>query len=119
MGKVLVCWCAPLTCHAEELSLTDFLDCCRISNIAGVSKVMTPCAQTRTGHAGWWWMNPGFESLPHRYFGKSLIPNLSAVGDETWLNRLNGKTVRIHGRINIYHAIPEIRIISKNQVDSE
>jgi hypothetical protein len=26
MGKVLVCWCAPAACHAQELSLTDFLD---------------------------------------------------------------------------------------------
>ena len=34
MGKVLVCWYAPLACHPEELSLTDFLDCYRISDIA-------------------------------------------------------------------------------------
>jgi hypothetical protein len=42
MGKVLVCWCAPLACHAEKFSLTDFLDWCRISDIALVSKGMIP-----------------------------------------------------------------------------
>jgi hypothetical protein len=58
------------------------------------------------------------EAYPHQIF-TGFIPNLSAVGDEAWLNRLRGKTVRIHGRINIYHAIPEIRITSKYQVVSE
>jgi hypothetical protein len=58
------------------------------------------------------------EAYPHQIF-TGFIPNLSAVGDETWLNELKGKTVRIHGRINIYHAIPEIRITSKDQVVSE
>jgi hypothetical protein len=58
------------------------------------------------------------EACPHQIF-TGFIPNLSTVGDETWLNGLKGKTVRIHGRINIYHAIPEIRIISKDQVVSE
>jgi hypothetical protein len=51
------------------------------------------------------------EAYPHQIF-TGFIPNLSAVGDETWLNGLKGKTVRI----NIYHAIPEIRITSKDQV---
>jgi hypothetical protein len=55
------------------------------------------------------------EAYPHQIF-TGFIPNLSLVGDEAWLNGLKGKTVRIHGRINIYHAIPEIRIISKDQV---
>jgi hypothetical protein len=55
------------------------------------------------------------EAYPHQIF-TGFIPNLSAVGDETWLNGLKGKTVRIHSRINIYHAIPEIRITSKDQV---
>jgi hypothetical protein len=36
------------------------------------------------------------EAYPHRIF-TGFIPNLSAVGDETWLNGLKGKTVRIHG----------------------
>jgi hypothetical protein len=54
------------------------------------------------------------EAYPHQIF-TGFIPNLSAVGDETWLNGLKGKT----GRINIYHAMPEIRITSKDQVVSE
>jgi hypothetical protein len=58
------------------------------------------------------------EAYPHQIF-TGFIPKLSAVGDETWLNGLKGKTVRIHGRINIHHAIPEIRITSKDQVVSE
>jgi len=58
------------------------------------------------------------EAYPHQVF-TGFIPNLSAVGDEAWLNALKGKTVWIHGRINIYHAIPEIRITSKDQVVSE
>jgi hypothetical protein len=55
------------------------------------------------------------EAYPHQIF-TGFIPNLSAVGDETWLDGLKGKTVRFHGRINMYHAIPEIRITSKDQV---
>jgi hypothetical protein len=51
------------------------------------------------------------EAYPHQIF-TGFIPNQSAVGDETWLNGLKGKS----GRINIYHAIPEIRIRSKDQV---
>jgi hypothetical protein len=51
------------------------------------------------------------EAYPHQIF-TGFIPSLNAVGDETWLNGLKGKI----GRINIYHAIPEIRIISKDQV---
>jgi hypothetical protein len=58
------------------------------------------------------------EAYPHQIF-TGFIPNLSAISDETWLNGLKGKTVRIHGRINIYHTNPEIRIISKDQVVSE
>jgi hypothetical protein len=58
------------------------------------------------------------EAYPNQVF-TGFIQNLSAVGDEAWLNGLKGKTVRIHGRINIYHAIPEIRITSKDQVVSE
>jgi len=58
------------------------------------------------------------EAYPRQIF-TGFIPNLSAVDDETWLNGLKGKTIRIHGRINIYHAIPEIRITSKDQVVSE
>jgi hypothetical protein len=54
-------------------------------------------------------------AYPHQVF-TGFIQNFSAVGDESWLNGLKGKTVRIHGRINIYHAIPEIRILSKDQV---
>jgi len=55
------------------------------------------------------------EAYPHQIF-TGFIPTLSAVGDETWLNGLKGETVQIHGRITIYHAIPEIRITSKDQV---
>jgi hypothetical protein len=58
------------------------------------------------------------KAYPNQVF-TGFIPNLSAIGDEAWLNGLNGKTVRIHGRINIYHTIPEIRITSKDQVISE
>jgi hypothetical protein len=58
------------------------------------------------------------EAYPHQIF-TGFIPNLSAIADEAWLNGLKGRTVRIHGRINIYHAIPEIRITSKDQVVSE
>jgi hypothetical protein len=58
------------------------------------------------------------KAYPNQVF-TGFIQNLSAIGDEAWLNGLKGKTVRIHGRINIYHAIPEIRIISKDQVVSE
>ncbi len=45
-----------------------------------------------------------------------FVQNLSAIGDESWLNGLKGKTVRIHGRINIYHAVAEIRMLSKDQI---
>jgi hypothetical protein len=55
------------------------------------------------------------EAYPHQIF-TGFIPNLSAIADEAWLNGLKGKTVRIHGRINIYRTIPEIRILSKDQV---
>ena len=55
------------------------------------------------------------KAYPNQVF-TGFIQNLSAIGDEAWLNSLKGKTVRIHGRINIYHAIPEIRITSKDQV---
>jgi hypothetical protein len=58
------------------------------------------------------------EAYPHQIF-TGFIPNLSVVGDEAWLNGLKGKSVLIRGRINIYHAIPEIRITSKGQVVSE
>jgi hypothetical protein len=58
------------------------------------------------------------EAYPHQIF-TGFIPSLNAFGDEPWLNGLKGKIVRIHGRINIYHAIAEIRIISKDQVVSE
>jgi hypothetical protein len=55
------------------------------------------------------------KAYPNQVFA-GFIQNLSAVGDEAWLNGLKGKTVRIHGRINIYHAVPEIRILSKDQI---
>jgi hypothetical protein len=55
------------------------------------------------------------KAYPHQIF-TGFIQNLSAVGDEAWLNGLKEKTIRIHGRINIYHAIPEIRILSKEQI---
>jgi DNA/RNA endonuclease YhcR with UshA esterase domain len=58
------------------------------------------------------------EAYPHQVF-TGFIQNLSAIGDEAWLNSLKGKTVRIRGRINIYRAIPEIRITSRAQVVSE
>jgi DNA/RNA endonuclease YhcR with UshA esterase domain len=58
------------------------------------------------------------KAYPNQVF-TGFIQNLSAIGDEAWLNGLKGKTVRIHGRINIYHGIPEIRITSKDQVVSE
>jgi hypothetical protein len=54
-------------------------------------------------------------AYPHQIF-TGFIQNLSAIGDESWLNELKGKTVRIHGRINIYHAIAEIRITAKDQI---
>src|SRR5258708_5820657 len=44
------------------------------------------------------------EAYPHQVF-TGFIQNLDAIGGEAWLNGLKGKTVRIHGRINIYHAI--------------
>jgi hypothetical protein len=55
------------------------------------------------------------EAYPHQVF-TGFIQNLGAIGDEASLNGLKGKTVRIHGRINIYQAIPEIRIVSKDQI---
>jgi hypothetical protein len=55
------------------------------------------------------------EAYPHQVF-TGFIPNLSAVGDEAWLNGLKGKTIRIRGRVNIYHAVAEIRIVSKDQI---
>ncbi len=58
------------------------------------------------------------EAYPKQIF-TGFISNLSAIGDEAWLNGLKGKTVRIRGRINIYHAKPEIRITSKEQVTVE
>jgi hypothetical protein len=58
------------------------------------------------------------EAYPHQVFS-GFISNLSAVGDESWLNDLKGKTVRIHGRIKIYYTIHEIRVISKGQVRVE
>jgi DNA/RNA endonuclease YhcR with UshA esterase domain len=58
------------------------------------------------------------EAYPNQIF-TGFISNLSAIGDEAWLNSLKGKTVRIHGRVNIYHAKPEIRILSKDQVTVE
>jgi DNA/RNA endonuclease YhcR with UshA esterase domain len=58
------------------------------------------------------------EAYPNQIF-TGFISNLSAIGDEAWLNGLKGKTVRIHGRVNIYRAKPEIRITSKEQVTVE
>ncbi len=58
------------------------------------------------------------EAYPHQVF-TGFIQNLNAIGDEAWLNGLKGKTIRIRGRINIYHTIPEIRITSKDQVVSK
>jgi hypothetical protein len=54
-------------------------------------------------------------AYPHQVF-TGFIQNFSVIGDEAWLNGLKGKTVRIHGRINIYHAVAEIRIVSKEQI---
>jgi hypothetical protein len=58
------------------------------------------------------------EAYPNQIF-TDFISNLSAIGDEAWLNGLKGKTVRIRGRVNIYHAKPEIRNTSKDQVTVE
>src|ERR1700738_5104736 len=55
------------------------------------------------------------EAYPHQVF-TGFIQNLNAIGDEAWLNGLKGKTVRIHGRINIYHAVAEIRITARDQI---
>jgi DNA/RNA endonuclease YhcR with UshA esterase domain len=54
------------------------------------------------------------EAYPNQIF-TGFISNLSAIGDEAWLNGLKGKPVRIRGRVNIYHAKPEIRITLKDQ----
>lgn len=58
------------------------------------------------------------KAYPNQVF-TGFIQNLNAVGDEAWLNGLRGKTVRIHGRINIFHTLPEIRILSKDQTAVE
>jgi hypothetical protein len=63
-----------------------------------------------------------FINLGEAYRGQLItgfIPSLSAIGDKTWLDGLKGKTVQIRGRISIYHAKPEIRITSKDQVTVE
>jgi hypothetical protein len=58
------------------------------------------------------------EAYLHQVF-TGFISNLSAVSEESWLNASKGKTVLIHGRINIYYTAHEIRVISKDQVRVE
>jgi hypothetical protein len=54
-------------------------------------------------------------AYPNEVF-TGFISNMNAIGDEAWLNGLKGKTVRIHGRVNIYRTKAEIRITAKDQV---
>jgi DNA/RNA endonuclease YhcR with UshA esterase domain len=44
------------------------------------------------------------------------IASLKTVADEAWLKSLSGKTVRIHGRTDLYAGKPEIKITSPDQV---
>jgi hypothetical protein len=52
---------------------------------------------------------------PHQLL-TGYIASLRTVADEAWLNSFSGKTVSIHGRIEIYGGKPEIKITSRDQV---
>jgi DNA/RNA endonuclease YhcR with UshA esterase domain len=52
---------------------------------------------------------------PHQLI-TGYIAALKTVADDTWLDGFNGKTVNLHGRIDVYGGKPEIKITSRDQV---
>ena len=52
---------------------------------------------------------------PHQLL-TGYIASLKTVADEAWLKSFTGKTVSIHGQIDLYAGKPEIKITSRDQV---
>jgi DNA/RNA endonuclease YhcR with UshA esterase domain len=47
------------------------------------------------------------------------IPKDSALAGDPSLSSLEGKTVKVTGKIDLYHGKPEIKIVSGDQLVSE
>ena len=70
-----------------------------------------------TGKHGNTFLNFGAE-YPNQTFTGWIPKDSLLAGDES-LSALEGKTVRITGTISLYRGKPEIKIISKSQIEEE
>jgi DNA/RNA endonuclease YhcR with UshA esterase domain len=108
-----MCLCLPL--NAETASIIPDAQASQfIGQNVTVEGVVTAVSTSRKGNT---FINFG-GAYPHQTFTGWIPAGTPLAGDES-IQALEGKTIKITGRIELYRGKPEIKIMSKEQIVSE
>jgi DNA/RNA endonuclease YhcR with UshA esterase domain len=111
---LLLSLCIPSPSRADAPTITDSEAAQHIGQNVIVEGVVTVVSTSRKGNR---FINFG-DKYPNQTF-TGWIPAGTALATDDSIPALQGKKIRITGRIELYRGKPEIKIMSKDQLVSE